>query len=151
VWITILSGVQLFGFHLAQLQNPNNKVMETNELIFQNNDKCSQIHSILKNQQHQVQNKCSTKFLIVQHNRTQELWYSTHQNSTKHRINQELHDLPKDNEIQELRNSRQQLNITQNDSRTLEINRTWQNYKQQNSTIQEFKNKNKSNGPINEP
>jgi hypothetical protein len=33
--ITILSSVQLFGFHLAQLQNLNNKVMHTNELIFQ--------------------------------------------------------------------------------------------------------------------
>ncbi len=35
MWITILSSVQLFGFHLAQLQNPNNRVMHTNELIFQ--------------------------------------------------------------------------------------------------------------------
>jgi poly-D-alanine transfer protein DltD len=74
--------------------------------------------------QHQIQNKCSTKLLIVQHNRTQELWNSTHQNSTKHRINQELQDLPKDSKIQELGNSRQQLNITRNNSRILEINRT---------------------------
>jgi hypothetical protein len=73
----------------------------------------------------------------VQHNKTQELWNPTHQNSTKHRINQEPQDLPKDSKIQELGNSRQQLNITWNNSRTLEINRT---YRIKNNKTQQFKN-----------